>query len=64
MVALLRLPAVLARTALSRSAMYALAQRGEFPKPVKVQKRASAWVEAEVDDWVAKRIAVSRGSGT
>jgi prophage regulatory protein len=64
MVALLRLPAVLARTALSRSAMYALAQRGEFPKPVKVQRRASAWVEAEVDAWIAQRIAASRVSGS
>lgn len=28
-----------------------------FPRPVKIGTRASAWVESEVDEWIAKRIA-------
>ncbi len=48
---------VLARTGLSRSHLYALAQRGEFPKPVKLTERSSAWVELEVQEWIEARIA-------
>jgi len=30
---------------------------GEFPKPIPVSGRRIAFVEAEVDDWLADRIA-------
>ena len=51
---LLRLPEVLRRCAIGRSALYELVRRGEFPKPVKVQRRATAWVDAEVEAWIAR----------
>lgn len=54
--ALLRLPDVLARTALSRSALYAQMANGSFPKPVKISNRINAWPEAELDAWIASRI--------
>lgn len=54
---LLKLKEVLAITGLSRSYIYALAQQGIFPKPVKLSERASAWIESEVEDWIEKRIA-------
>jgi prophage regulatory protein len=60
-VALLRLPAVVARTGLSRSAIYRLGQLGQFPRPVSIGPRASAWPSDEVDVWIASRIAASRG---
>jgi len=47
---------------LSRSHMYALIQKGEFPKPIKLSERSSAWLESEVQDWVESRIA-SRDGG-
>jgi prophage regulatory protein len=53
---LLRLPDVEARTGLRRSHLYALAARGEFPKPLKLGDRASAWIEREVSDWINSRI--------
>ena len=56
---LLRLSGVKSRTGLGRSHIYALAARGEFPKPLKVGDRASAWVEGEVDEWVMARIRAS-----
>jgi len=31
---------------------------GEFPPPVPLSDRRIAWVEAEVDDWIAKRAAL------
>ena len=52
-----KLPQVLAKTGLSKSLLYALAQKGEFPKPIKLSERSSAWVESEVNDWIDARIA-------
>jgi prophage regulatory protein len=48
---LLPLPAVLERTGVCRSLVYAMMSRGHFPRPVKVG-RASRWLEAEVDHWI------------
>ena len=53
---LLKMPEVRAKTGLSRSHLYALAQNGEFPKPVKLSERSSAWVESEVQEWIDTRI--------
>lgn len=55
---LLKLTSVIASTGLSRSHIYALAKKGEFPKPVKLTERSSAWVEAEVQKWIESRIAM------
>lgn len=52
-----RLPAVKARTALSRSEIYRRIALGDFPAPLKIGTRASAWNSAEIDDWIAGRIA-------
>jgi prophage regulatory protein len=57
---LLRLPDVLARTGLSRSSVYDKAAAGEFPQPIKIGERASAWIAAEVDAWIEERIRASR----
>jgi prophage regulatory protein len=54
---LLRLPEVLRRTALARSSLYKLVGERRFPPPVKIGTRASAWVEAEVDEWLHARAA-------
>lgn len=54
---LLRLPDVLARTGLSRSAVYAQIAAGDFPKPVKITHRNAAWPESEVAGWINERIA-------
>lgn len=54
---LLRLREVQTTTALSRSAIYDLASRGQFPVPIKIGPRASAWVAAEIDAWIERKIA-------
>lgn len=56
---LLRLPDVEARTGLRRSHIYHLSSRGQFPRPLKLGDRASAWVAGEVDDWIMARIRAS-----
>ncbi|HYE35391.1 helix-turn-helix transcriptional regulator [Methylocaldum sp.] len=33
-----------------------------FPRPVKLSKRESAWVESEVRAWMQSRIEASRGA--
>lgn len=58
--AILRLPAVKARTGLSRSTIYLRIAEGSFPKPVSLGGRAVGWVEAEVNDWLTQQIEASR----
>lgn len=57
---LIRLPQVTEKTGYSGSHIYDMAGKGNFPKPVKLGPRASAWVEEEVDRWIDERIAASR----
>ena len=52
-----RLPQVKARTGLSRSEIYRKVALGDFPSPIKLGERASAWPEHEVTAWIASRIA-------
>ena len=54
---LLRLPQVKTRTGLSRSELYRRMATGDFPRPVKLGERASAWPESEVSAWCEGRIA-------
>lgn len=49
-------------TALSRSRIYALMKEGAFPKPINLGVMSVAWVEAEIQSWIAQRITDSRKS--
>jgi prophage regulatory protein len=57
---ILRLPAVKARTGLSRSTIYFRVAEGTFPKSVALGGRAVGWLEAEVEQWLQLRIEASR----
>ncbi|ATI82881.1 helix-turn-helix transcriptional regulator [Sphingobium yanoikuyae] len=50
----LRISDVVARTALSRSHIYALISREAFPAPRKLGLKCSRWIESEVDAWINK----------
>ena len=50
------------RTTLSRSQIYALMQQGLFPKQISLSPMTVAWIESEVQDWIAARIAEYRKS--
>lgn len=58
---MLRMPAVIQRTGLSRSTIYALAATGKFPRQIKISKSAAAWLASEVDAYLAERIAERDG---
>ncbi|QJF51977.1 helix-turn-helix transcriptional regulator [Roseobacter ponti] len=51
----LRRPAVQAVTGLSRSSIYEMMDKGEFPRPVRIGKRAVAWPQSAVEAWLAER---------
>lgn len=40
---------------LSRSQIYLLIQRGEFPRPVQLGPRAVGWPESAVQQWLEAR---------
>ena len=55
---LLRLPKVIERTALGRSTIYDLMEKGVFPRPIKITgARQNAWVADEIDAYIEARIA-------
>lgn len=59
---ILRLPAVKARTGLSRSSIYLRSSEGSFPSPISLGGRAVGWIESEVEAWIAGRIHESRST--
>ena len=44
---------------LSLSHIYALARKGEFPKPRKLTENTSVWLESEVLEWMNERIGLN-----
>ena len=49
----LRLPAVIELSGLSRSTIYRLIKLGKFPAPVRIGEAATAWLPADIDAWFA-----------
>ncbi|GAB2684840.1 helix-turn-helix transcriptional regulator [Aliiglaciecola aliphaticivorans] len=57
----LRISDVERETGLKRATIYKLVKKNEFPKPISLGLRASAWILSEVNQWKLERIAISRG---
>ena len=51
----LRRRAVEQLTGLSRSTIYDLMAKGQFPRPVRLTAKAVAWPESVIADWLASR---------
>ena len=58
----LRLPQVSERTGLSKTHIYRLVQRGQFPIPARLSERVVAWDESAVSAWLAERFADAGGA--
>ncbi len=52
---ILRRPEVEARTGLSRSTIYELMTKGEFPKQVRLAARAVGWTDSSINEWLESR---------
>lgn len=57
---ILRLPEVLRRTGLSRSQLYELAAKQDFPHPIALSVRTRGYLASDVDCWIADRVLRSR----
>lgn len=53
----LREPEIKALTGLSRTTIWRMERRGEFPRRRKISTNAVAWLESEIDAWMADRAA-------
>lgn len=53
---LLRRKEVEQKTGKSRSAIYNDIRQGTFPAPVPIGDKSVAWLEEEVDSWIASRL--------
>jgi len=60
--ALIRLNTVMSMTGYSKSWIYQAIKAGNFPKPIKLGPRTTAFIEYEVELWVAEKIITSRSS--
>lgn len=45
---------------LSRSTLYAMMSRGEFPEPIRVGAKAVRWSNREILSWMSERTAQRR----
>ena len=55
---LLRLPEVMHRVELKRSAIYQRLSEGRFPKSRSLGPKCAVWVESEVEKWVSDVVAI------
>ncbi|WP_445375483.1 helix-turn-helix transcriptional regulator [Photorhabdus tasmaniensis] len=59
---LIRLPEVQRRTGYSKAWIYKLISDGVFPQQIEIGPHSVAFIEAEIDDWIAQHIAESRAA--
>lgn len=55
MFTILRMPEIIERTGISRAQVYALIGCGEFPRPIRIGKRAVGWIETDIQAWISTR---------
>ena len=51
---ILRLPAVIEKTGLSKTTIYRFIGEGKFPAPVRIGERATGWHEADITQWMSE----------
>ena len=59
---MLKLPAVMQATALSRSSIYEFIKQGKFPAPIKLSERAVGWLASEIEGWLEQRAQLRGGA--
>jgi prophage regulatory protein len=56
---LLRLPQVMQQTGLKKTKLYGLQKEGTFPMRIQITSHSVGWIEEEVNEWIAGRVAAS-----
>ncbi|HHT7857003.1 helix-turn-helix transcriptional regulator [Pasteurella multocida] len=51
---------VINRTSLKKTAIYSQIQKGLFPSPINLGINRTAWLESEIDHWMANKIQQNR----
>ena len=51
----IRRPAVITKLGVSKSTLYNLEKRGDFPKHRMITPRLAVWSEAEIEQWLEQR---------
>lgn len=59
---MLRLRAVQDWTGLSRSTIYAMIKRGDFPNNILLGARSVGWLEADIQTWIDSRISANNAA--
>ena len=49
------------KTSVPSSSLYAGMAKGLFPKSIKISDNRVAWLESEIDAWIAERVESARG---
>ena len=57
---ILRWPELRNTVGYSRTNIYYLMKKGDFPQAIKLGGRAIGWLESEVNEWINDRVAISR----
>lgn len=51
----IRINQVAEKVGLGKSTIYRMITQGRFPKPFELTSGCSAWIESDIDDWLAER---------
>jgi len=52
---IIRLPATIQKTGLSRSTIYSLLKAGKFPQRIQLSARSMGFLESEIDEWLSAK---------
>lgn len=59
---LIRRKEVQEKTGLGASSIYAMMKTGDFPKCLNLSERRVAWIESDIDKWIAERVTSHRAN--
>lgn len=58
---ILRMREVLNRIGVSRSTIYVMMGRGDFPPPLRLGSHSIGWRDSDIEEWIASRPVSPRG---
>lgn len=59
---LIRRKEVQEKTGLGASSIYAMMKTGDFPQCLNLSERRVAWIESDIDAWIAERVTNHRAT--